>query len=57
MTSGIGDVSDIIERANQRQINLRMFDDKTVSSKGLDQTSFMKYCKAANMKGCLLEGG
>lgn len=37
VTSGIGDVSDIIERANQRQINLRMFDDKTVGV-SLDET-------------------
>lgn len=30
VTSGTGDVSDILERAQQRQINLRKFDDKTV---------------------------
>ena len=33
VTSGTGDVSDILERAKQRQINLRIFDDKTVSTK------------------------
>ena len=32
VSSGTGDVSDILERAKQRQINLRKFDDKTVSS-------------------------
>ena len=31
VTSGIGDASDILERAKQRQINLRKFDEKTVS--------------------------
>ncbi|KAJ7383841.1 hypothetical protein OS493_025717 [Desmophyllum pertusum] len=37
VTSGIGDVSDILQRAKQRQINLRQFDDKTVGI-SLDET-------------------
>lgn len=37
VTSGIGDASDILERAKQRQINLRKFDEKTVGV-SLDET-------------------
>lgn len=37
VSSGTGDISDILERAQQRQINLRKFDDKTVGV-SLDET-------------------
>ncbi|XP_015768375.1 PREDICTED: glycine dehydrogenase (decarboxylating), mitochondrial-like [Acropora digitifera] len=37
VSSGTGDVSDILERAQQRQINLRKFDNKTVGV-SLDET-------------------
>ncbi|KAM7446728.1 hypothetical protein ABFA07_004971 [Porites harrisoni] len=37
VTSGTGDVSDILERAKQRQINLRIFDDKTLGV-SMDET-------------------